>query len=108
MNSGSESDDDDDDVASTSSSSSSSSESEAESDVEEAAEEAEKVPTTTDGTRRFAMMNMDWEHIKAVDLFMLMRSFLPKGGRVDSVTVYPSEFGIEQMKTEEVWFEECL
>ena len=108
LNSGSESDDDDDDVASTSSSSSSSSESEAESDVEEAAEEAEKVPTTTDGTRRFAMMNMDWEHIKAVDLFMLMRSFLPKGGRVDSVTVYPSEFGIEQMKTEEVWFEECL
>ena len=108
LNSGSESDDDDDDVASTSSSSSSSSESEAESDVEEAAEEAEKVPTTTDGTRRFAMMNMDWEHIKAVDLFMLMRSFLPKGGRVDSVTVYPSEFGIEQMKTEEVWFEVCL
>lgn len=109
LESGSESDNDDHDaVASASSSSSSSSESEAESDVEEAAEEAEKVPTTTDGTRRIAMMNMDWEHIKAVDLFMLMRSFLPKGGRVDSVTVYPSDFGIEQMKTEEVWFRRML
>lgn len=85
------------------SSSSSSSESEAESDRDEEVEE-ENVPTTVDETRRIAMMNMDWEHIKAVDLLMLMRSFLPKKGNVKSVTVYPSEFGLEQIKSEEVCF----
>ena len=31
----------------------------------------------------------------------MMNSFLPKGGEILSVTVYPSEFGLEQMKEEE-------
>ena len=85
-----------------SSSSSSSSESEAEEGMEDPRDE-EKVPTAPGAeTRRFAMMNMDWEHIKSVDLLMLMRSFQPKGGRVECITIYPSEFGIEQMKKEEV------
>ncbi|CAM6048176.1 unnamed protein product [Sphagnum compactum] len=87
-----------------SSSSSSSSEGESDKEDDEAAgeEEAEKVPTTNEETQRLALMNMDWEHIKAMDLLVLLRSFLPKGGRVDSVTVYPSEFGLKQMEEEEV------
>ncbi|KAF2923174.1 pre-rRNA-processing protein ESF1 [Oryza sativa Japonica Group] len=51
-------------------------------------------------THRLAVVNMDWDHIKAVDLYMVMTSCLPKGGRVLSVSVYPSEFGLERMKIE--------
>ncbi|XP_024401095.1 pre-rRNA-processing protein esf1 [Physcomitrium patens] len=99
-----EEEDDEDDVSASdaeSSSSSSSSESEAEDEIDDPREE-EKVPTASGAeTRRIAMMNMDWDHIKAVDLLMLMRSFQPKCGNVECVTIYPSEFGIEQMKAEE-------
>ena len=33
---------------------------------------------------------------------MVLRSFLPKGGEIKSVAVYPSDFGIERMKQEEI------
>uniref|UniRef100_A0A0E0I0J5 Uncharacterized protein n=1 Tax=Oryza nivara TaxID=4536 RepID=A0A0E0I0J5_ORYNI len=39
-------------------------------------------------THRLAVVNMDWDHIKAVDLYMVMTSCLPKGGRVLSVYYY--------------------
>ncbi|CAM6082843.1 unnamed protein product [Calypogeia fissa] len=94
-------DDEDDREGSSSSSSSSDSESDVEQEIS-GAEEEEKVPTTEDETRRLAIVNMDWEHIRAVHLLVLMRSFAPKGGSVHSVTVYPSEFGVEQMKEENV------
>ncbi|KAL5196626.1 hypothetical protein ABZP36_000138 [Zizania latifolia] len=51
-------------------------------------------------THRLAVVNMDWDHIKAVDLYMVMTSCLPKGGRVLSVSVYPSEFGLKCMNIE--------
>ncbi|CAN6168263.1 unnamed protein product [Urochloa humidicola] len=51
-------------------------------------------------THRLAVVNMDWDHIKAVDLYMVMTSCLPKGGRVLSVSVYPSEFGLKSMEIE--------
>uniref|UniRef100_A0A8R7QBS9 NUC153 domain-containing protein n=1 Tax=Triticum urartu TaxID=4572 RepID=A0A8R7QBS9_TRIUA len=43
---------------------------------------------------------MDWDNIKAVDLYMVMTSCVAKGGRVLSVSIYPSEFGLECMNTE--------
>ncbi|KAL3700748.1 hypothetical protein R1sor_018770 [Riccia sorocarpa] len=79
------------------SSSSSSSSSESESEDDEEPKEEEKVPTTDRETNRLALMNMDWDHIRAVDLLVVLRSFQPKGGNVESVSIYPSEFGIEQM-----------
>ncbi|KAI5054768.1 hypothetical protein GOP47_0029913 [Adiantum capillus-veneris] len=63
--------------------------------------EEEKVPTTETETRRLALVNMDWDHIRAVDILAVMNSFLPKGGQIVSVLVFPSEFGLQQMKEEE-------
>ena len=45
-------------------------------------------------------MNMDWEHLKATDIYALMQSFVSSTGSVSSVTVYPSEFGKKRMKLE--------
>ncbi|XP_072121569.1 ESF1 homolog [Mobula birostris] len=53
-------------------------------------------------TRRFAVCNMDWDKIKANDLMVLFNSFIPKGGAVLSVKIYPSEYGKEKMKEEEL------
>lgn len=86
-----------------SSTSSSVSDSEQELDeVTEATEEAEEenVPVTEQETRRLALVSMDWDHIKAIDILVVMNSFLPKGGKILSVSVYPSEFGLQQMKEE--------
>ncbi|CAD6888025.1 unnamed protein product [Tilletia laevis] len=87
-----------------------------------------------DRTRRIAVVNMDWDHIRARDLYMVFSSLvsptathLPASadatanaaasasggkrvigqalqvkGRVVSVRVYPSEFGRERMKKEDV------
>ncbi|KAI1426492.1 hypothetical protein F5Y12DRAFT_282948 [Xylaria sp. FL1777] len=53
-------------------------------------------------TKRFAVVNLDWDNIKAVDLMALFSSFVPPGGRVEKVSIYPSEFGKERMKREEI------
>ncbi|KAJ3355417.1 pre-rRNA-processing protein esf1 [Allomyces javanicus] len=54
-----------------------------------------------DATRRFAVVNMDWDHLKAHDLYKVFDSVKPQGAVVKSVTVYPSEFGRERMAAEE-------
>ncbi|KAL0133751.1 hypothetical protein PUN28_001014 [Cardiocondyla obscurior] len=65
--------------------------------------ELDKEAETTDEiTRRLAICNMDWDRIRAVDLMILLNSFLPSGGLVHSVTIYPSEFGLQRMKEEEI------
>jgi len=45
-------------------------------------------------------VDLDWEHVRAVDIFAALRSFLPNGGRVEAVTVYPSDYGLQRMKEE--------
>jgi hypothetical protein len=35
-------------------------------------------------------------------LYVVLSSFLPKDGQILSVAVYPSEFGLERMKEEEI------
>lgn len=56
-----------------------------------------------DVTKRIAVVNMDWDHIKSHDLFALFSSFLTRDdGTLDMVSVYPSEFGKERMQREEV------
>ncbi|XP_047220661.1 ESF1 homolog [Girardinichthys multiradiatus] len=50
---------------------------------------------------RLAVCNMDWDRLKAKDLLALFNSFVPKGGAVLSVKIFPSEFGKERLKVEE-------
>ncbi|KAJ6623026.1 ESF1 like [Pseudolycoriella hygida] len=60
-----------------------------------------EAPTTNDSTRRLAACNMNWDRIRAVDIMVLCNSFLPTGGAILSVTIYPSEFGKERLAEEE-------
>ncbi|XP_033985474.1 ESF1 homolog isoform X2 [Trematomus bernacchii] len=50
---------------------------------------------------RLGVCNMDWDRMKAKDLLALFNSFLPKGGAVLSVKIFPSEFGKQRLKGEE-------
>lgn len=88
---------------------SSSDDSESESDDSDEAEEEEseieieeEKPEEGDPTASFAVVNMDWDNLRAVDLMATFMSFVPKGGSIKSVTIYPSEYGKEQMQKEEV------
>lgn len=53
-------------------------------------------------TSRFAVVNLDWDNIKATDLMAVFSSFVPTGGRILKVSIYPSEFGKERMQREEL------
>lgn len=57
---------------------------------------------TGDVTNRIAIVNIDWDNIKSVDLMALFKSFVPIGGRIERVSIYPSEFGKERMQREEL------
>eukprot|EP00850_Spirogloea_muscicola_P002722 SM000010S04360 [mRNA] locus=s10:1113688:1117900:- [translate_table: standard] len=93
---------------------------------EEAEEGGEKIATTEEETRRLAIVNLDWDHVRvrklpigasrfgglgllsagtpvvAVDILVILRSFLPRGGSIARVTVYPSDFGLQQMAEEQM------
>jgi hypothetical protein len=80
-----------------------------EEDEEAVAEEAglaaqldgEEVPTG-DASSRLAVVNLDWDNIRAEDLMAVFSSFLPPGTSLLKVAIYPSEFGKERMEREEM------
>ena len=67
-----------------------------------AANPAEPVPLVPDATSRLAIVDLDWDKVRAVDVLAVLRSFAPPRGRVDRVTVYPSDYGLERMAVEDV------
>ncbi|CAG9101955.1 unnamed protein product [Plutella xylostella] len=80
-----------------------SSEEEEESDLEhEWGELDADAGSTEESTKRLAICNLDWDNIKAADIMVLLNSFLPPGGVILKVTIYPSEYGLQRMKEEEV------
>lgn len=52
-------------------------------------------------TSRIAVVNMDWDHIRAIDLMAVFQSFVPPGGKVNKISVYQSDFGTERLAREE-------
>ncbi|KAJ1644825.1 pre-rRNA-processing protein esf1, partial [Dispira simplex] len=66
---------------------------------DEDSEDNIKVPLG-DPTHRFAVVRMDWSHLKAVDLFKAFTAFKPTTGVIASVKIYLSEFGKEQLAKE--------
>lgn len=61
----------------------------------------ENIPDIEEETHRLAVVDMDWDRVKAMDLFAALHSFVPKRGTLRSVTIYPSDYGLERMKEEE-------
>jgi hypothetical protein len=51
---------------------------------------------------RIAVVNLDWDNIRAVDLMAVFSSFVPAGGKIVKLSVYQSEFGKERMEREEM------
>ena len=62
--------------------------------------EAASIPAG-DVSRRLAVVNLDWDHIRAVDLMAVFGSYA-SAGAIEGVVVYPSEFGRERMEREEM------
>lgn len=67
---------------------------------------------TIDPTLRIAAVNLDWDNLRASDLFTVFNSFLQAGskvgtsaqgaiGRLVDVKIYPSEFGKARMEKED-------
>ena len=53
-----------------------------------------------DATKRLSLINLDWDQIKAVDIFVLLNGFKPVTGAIKSVKIFPSEFGKERLDYE--------
>eukprot|EP00501_MAST-03F_sp_TOSAG23-6_P000893 GSMAST32.ASY1.ANO1.929.1 assembled CDS len=68
-------------------------------DVEtiEEAEAAREVIPNGDASRRLALVNCNWDNLKAEDLYAVFLSFKPTLGELRRVSVYPSEYGMKQM-----------
>lgn len=64
-------------------------------------EQAEEVPMGEVSTR-IAVVNLDWDNVRAADIMAVAHSFVPTGGKIVSTVVYPSEFGRERMEKEEL------
>lgn len=63
--------------------------------------EQKEIPTG-DETHRISVMNIDWENIHAVDLFVLFSSACKGKSKILKVEIYPSEFGVKEMERERV------
>ena len=55
-----------------------------------------------EASSRMAVVNLDWDNIRAEDLMAVFTSFLPAPERLLKVAIYPSEFGRERMEREEI------
>ncbi|KAI8367397.1 pre-rRNA processing protein Esf1 [Choanephora cucurbitarum] len=66
-------------------------------------EEVDSVKHIPEGeeTSRLALVNMDWDKIKAIDILKVLNGFKPDTGVIHRVVIYPSEFGKERLKQEE-------
>lgn len=100
-------DDDEEPLSEESASENETTSSDEENEAEEDIEEVEFPATQGDVpmgevSSRIAIVNLDWDNIRAADLMTVFSSFIPSNGRLLKVSVYPSEFGKERMEREEM------
>ncbi|EXJ56032.1 hypothetical protein A1O7_08963 [Cladophialophora yegresii CBS 114405] len=75
---------------------------EVDEELDVGATQQQDVPTG-EVTSRIAIVNLDWDNIRAADLMAVFSSFLPStGGSIVKVAIYPSEFGKERLEREEL------
>lgn len=86
----------------TSSDSEISGESDLESEGEAEIELEETKPSSGDPSKTLAVVNLDWDNVRSPDLMITFASFLPSGGKINRIAIYPSEFGKQRMEREEV------
>lgn len=55
-----------------------------------------------EASKRIAVVNLDWDNIRAIDLMAVAESFAPADGKIEKVSIYPSEFGRERIEREEM------
>ena len=55
-----------------------------------------------DVTTRIAVVNLDWDNIRAADLMAVFTSFLASAGQIKKISIYPSGFGKERIQREEM------
>ncbi|KAK9831160.1 hypothetical protein WJX74_005437 [Apatococcus lobatus] len=65
-----------------------------------AANPNEAVPMVEDATHRLACVDLDWDHVRAVDILAVLLSFLPKGSSIRQVAVHLSDYGKERLADE--------
>ena len=65
-------------------------------------QQEETVDISYDPSPFLVVTNMDWENVKAVDIFAILSSFAPPGG-VSKVQVYQSDFGMERMEKDKLY-----
>ncbi|KAF7886383.1 hypothetical protein EAF00_010486 [Botryotinia globosa] len=51
---------------------------------------------------RIAVVNLDWDNIRSVDLMAVFQSFVNPGGKIHKISIYQSEYGKERMEREEL------
>ena len=62
----------------------------------------ETIKLTNESSTFLAVMNMDWENVRAVDIFAILSSFVPPGS-IRRVSVHPSDYGIKQMENDSMY-----
>eukprot|EP00581_Thalassiosira_minuscula_P031181 CAMPEP_0183785866 /NCGR_PEP_ID=MMETSP0739-20130205/66720_1 /TAXON_ID=385413 /ORGANISM="Thalassiosira miniscula, Strain CCMP1093" /LENGTH=1111 /DNA_ID=CAMNT_0026029887 /DNA_START=344 /DNA_END=3680 /DNA_ORIENTATION=- len=62
---------------------------------------SEELVLTHEPSPYLCLLNLNWEHTRAVDVYAMIHSFCPPG-TLEKVEVYPSDFGMERMEREKV------
>ncbi|KAL7670953.1 hypothetical protein ACOME3_005868 [Neoechinorhynchus agilis] len=65
-----------------------------------ALEQEESVVRNEGAYQRLAICGMDWDFITAKDLFVALASVVEDDGCLESVKIYPSQFGLKEMEKE--------
>jgi len=63
--------------------------------------EDEEVELTHEPSNHLCILNLNWEHVRAMDVYAMLNPFCPPG-TLKNVQVFPSDFGMERMAKERI------